>query len=345
MLLDALSKVIDRQDLTRSEAEAVMDQIMDGMATPVQIGAYLTAMRMKGETVEEIIGSARAMRRKSIRIETGIDNLIDTCGTGGDGSCSLNISTAAAFVLAAAGLPVAKHGNRSVSSRCGSADVLMELGVDIEMDSEEAAAAIGKVGMAFLFAPVYHPAMRYAAPIRRELKVRSIFNVLGPLTNPAGARRQLMGVFTKDLVVPLASALAGLGVESAMVVSGLSGFDEIATFEPTAVATVENGTVTPWEIDPRDYGVFLEDQSAITGGTVVQNAEAIERIFSGEEGPFADIVALNAGAGLVVGGLAQDIRCGIEMARSVMRSGSVLKKLKEVRLLSAETMEKRRSLP
>ncbi len=313
------------------EAEAVMNQIMAGGASESQIGAYLMGLRMKGETQAEITGSARAMRANATPIPTTVDgDLLDTCGTGGDKSGTFNISTTVAFVAAAAGIPVAKHGNRAATSQCGSADVLAALGVNLDLTPEQVGECIDKVGIGFLFAVKLHPAMRYAIGPRRQIAVRTIFNILGPLTNPAGAQRQLMGVFAPDLTDLLAHVLGDLGSTSALVVSGYGGVDELTTTGPNRVSHLVGGQVTTYDLDPLELGFQGAHISDLLGGDPPTNAAILRGVLSGEaDGPKQDVVVLNAGAALLAGGLVDDLPSGIALAREVIGSGAALHILDE----------------
>jgi anthranilate phosphoribosyltransferase len=307
--------------LSRHEMEGLFGRLMDGTVSDVHKAALLVALAMKGEAPEEIAGAAVAMRARSLRIEHDLERVVDTCGTGGDGRGTFNISTAAAFVAAAAGATVAKHGNRSVSSRSGSADVLQELGANLELTPRDAARALREVGMAFLFAPKLHPAMREVMPVRRELAVRTVFNVLGPLTNPAGARRQVLGVYAPRLVKILGHVLVELEAEHALVVHGADGLDEITTTGPTWAAEVRDGGVRLFEIDPGKLGIARADPSDLAGGTPADNAVALRRVLRGEAGPLSDVVALNAAAALWIGGHATDLKEGLERSRAALRDG------------------------
>ncbi len=324
---DALSRLMARQDLTREETEALFGRLMDGEVPEAVQAALLVALSIKGEARAEITGAAAAMRARVTAIPHRRGDLIDTCGTGGDGRGSFNISTAAAFVAAAAGAAVAKHGNRSVSSRSGSADVLAALGVPIEVEPEHAARALDEIGIAFLFAPRLHPAMKHAMPVRRALGVRTLFNVLGPLTNPAGARRQLMGVYAPELVELLAGVLADLGSEHALVVHGSDGLDEITTTGPTRVAEVRHGRVEVYDLDPRDLDLELAPSAALAGGDPEHNAALMRGLLAGEGGPLADVVALNAAAALYVAGVAASLPGGLGLARQALGSGAAKEKL------------------
>jgi len=333
-LKTALGRLLEGDDLESAEVEDLLGQLMDGELGEASKAALLVALAMKGETAAEIAGAARAMRRRVVAIPHGCPDCIDTCGTGGDGRGTFNISTAAALVAAAAGAPVAKHGNRSISSRSGSADVLAELGVDIETDAERAGRALDQIGIAFLFAPRLHPAMREVMPVRRELGVRTVFNVLGPLTNPAGARRQVLGVYSASLVERLAHVLDKLGSEHALVVHGTDGLDEITTTGPTHVAEVRGGEVSRRLFDPRELGLELARPEDLEGGTPKENAAVFERLLAGEEGPIADVVALNAGAALYVAGVAEDMAAGLALAREAIASGAARQKLDALRRFS-----------
>ncbi len=324
----AISKISKRQDLTLEEAEAAMDEIMMGAATPAQIGGYLMALRLKGETVDEITGSARSMRRAANHPPLRTNGVIDTCGTGGDGVGTFNISTTVAFVVAGAGLPVAKHGNRSVSSKSGSADVLGALGVNLNLTPEQVGECIDQVGIGFLFAPAFHPAMKHAIGPRRELGVRTIFNILGPLTNPAGARRQLMGVYAPELTEPLANVLCQLGGEAAFVVHGDGGLDELTTTGPNRVSELRDGTVRTYTLDPQSLGFKPCQPEDLLGGDPQQNAAITRGLLDGSlDSAKRDVVLLNAGAGIVAGGLAADLPTGIKLAAQSIDSGAALDKL------------------
>jgi anthranilate phosphoribosyltransferase len=328
---EALRRLALGESLSRGETEDLFGQLMDGLVSDPMKAALLVALRMKGEAVPEIAGAAAAMRRRVVPIPHTAEAVIDTCGTGGDGRGTFNISTAAALTAAAAGLPVAKHGNRSVSSRSGSADVLAALGVRIEVDPATAGRAIDQVGIAFLFAPLLHPAMREVMPVRRELGLRTIFNVLGPLTNPAGARRQLMGVYAESLVEPIGQVLRDLGAEHALVVHGSDGLDEITTTGPTHVSEVRGGQVTTYSIEPERFGIRRASLEDLAGGGPEENASLMHRVLSGEEGPLADITALNAGAALYVGGLIPSIEEGVGRAREMLASGAAARKLADLK--------------
>ncbi len=327
MMKGAIAKVIEGQDLSRAEAEGVMGQIMAGEATPAQIGAFLTGLRMKGETIEEIVGCATAMRNAAVRVEPKRTDLIDTCGTGGDGAHTFNISTTTAFVVAGAGLGVAKHGNRSVSSKCGSADLLQALGVNLDITAQQVADCIDEVGIGFLFAPSLHPAMKYAIGPRREMGIRSIFNILGPLTNPANASTQIMGVFDGSLTEPLANVLREMGGKAAFVVHGADGLDELSTTGVNRVSSFSNGVVRTYELDPSDLGLPKATLADLAGGDPEENARLSRAVLAGERGPRRDVVLLNAAAALVVGGAAHDLHEGLARAVESISSGRSLRKL------------------
>jgi anthranilate phosphoribosyltransferase len=326
----ALARLTTGESLTRQETEELFGQLMDGQVTETLKAALLVALRMKGEAIAEISGAAAAMRRRAIPIPHQRRDVVDTCGTGGDGRGTFNISTAAALVAAAAGVPVAKHGNRSVSSRSGSADVLAALGVKIEIDADTAGRTLDAVGITFLFAPLLHPAMREVMPVRRELGLRTIFNVLGPLTNPAGARRQLMGVYAESLVEPIGHVLRELGAEHALVVHG-DGLDEITTTGRTRVAEVRDGEVRFYELEPERFGLRRARLEDLAGGTPDENAAAMRRVFAGEQGPLFEVTALNAGAAIYVSGLAATLEEGLERARQALTSGAAAAKLEALR--------------
>jgi anthranilate phosphoribosyltransferase len=329
MIVEALAKVVERQSLTREEAAAVMADIMEDRATPAQFGAFVTALRLKEETAEEIAGMAQVMRAKALRVPTDLP-VVDTCGTGGDGSGTFNVSTAAAFVVAATGQPVAKHGNRGMTSKCGSADVLEALGANIGLGPDAVAKCIERSGMGFMFAPAYHPAMKFAAPLRREIGIRTVFNILGPLTNPAGARRQVLGVASQAAQGPLARALKILGSERALVVHGAEGLDEISLSGPTFVLDVSRDGVSESVVRPEQFGLHIAPASALKGGDAAQNAAIVRGVLGGNGDATdaqRDIVALNAAAALVAAGSAPSIAVGLERARDVMRSGAALRAL------------------
>jgi anthranilate phosphoribosyltransferase len=329
-----LHKVIEGHTLTEQEAFQAMETIMQGHATSAQIASFLTALRLRNESVEEIIGFAKAMRSFAMSFESPYDTFVDTCGTGGDGADTFNISTAAAFVTAAAGVPVAKHGNHAVSSKSGSADVLQRLGVMIELTQEEAKECLRDVGICFMFAPLYHPAMKYAAPPRKELGFRTVFNVLGPLTNPAKAPRQVMGVYAESLVPKLAKVLAGLGTEHALVVHGNGGLDELSISGESVVAEVRNGFVSVYRVTPEQLGLKSRSLDEVRGGDAGDNAEIVRGILTGSlQNGAREIVLLNAGASIYVGGGATSIQEGVEIAKYTIDSGkafTLLERLVEV---------------
>lgn len=329
MIKEAIIKLSKKQDLAYAEAEAVMDEIMSGQATPVQMSAYLTALALKGETIDEITASAAGMRAHCIKLLHNLD-VLEIVGTGGDGSNSFNISTTSSLVIAAGGVPVAKHGNRAASSKSGAADVLEALGVKITLTPERSAEILKKINICFLFAQNYHIAMKYVAPIRKELGIRTVFNILGPLSNPAGANMELMGVYDQSLVEPLAQVMANLGVNRGMVVYGQDSLDEISMCAPTSVCEIRDGKFTSYEITPEQFGYERCEKGALTGGTPAENAEIIKAILKGEEkGPKRQAVCLNAGAALYIAGKAASIEEGVKLAESLIDSGAALKKLEE----------------
>jgi len=330
VIKEAIGKIVTRIDLSEQETIAVMQEIMGGEATPAQIGAFITGLRMKGETVAEITGAARVMREKATRIAAGGPGeiLVDTCGTGGDGAGTFNVSTAAALVVAGAGCKVAKHGNRSVSSRCGSADVLEALGVNLNLAAEQVSASIKEIGIGFLFAPLLHGAMKYAIGPRREIGIRTIFNILGPLTNPAGANVQVLGVYASELTETMAQVLARLGSKRALVVWGEGNLDEFTVTGETLVADMDNNIVTTYRIKPEDVGLSRVTREDIMGApTAGEAAVQLREILARGVGPCADMVAFNAGAALMAAGKAETIREGVDLARETMQSGRALKKL------------------
>ena len=313
-----------------STMEALIGRLMEGELTDAYKAALLAALATKGESVEEIAGAAAAMRSRVVRISHGRDRAVDTCGTGGDGRGTFNISTSAALIAAAAGAPIAKHGNRSVSSRSGSADVLEELGVELGIDAAAAGRCLDEVGIAFLFAPTLHPAMREVVPVRKALGVRTIFNVLGPLTNPAGARRQVMGVFSEGLVEKLAAVQLELGCEHALIVHGSDGLDEITTTGPTRVAEVRDGEVTLYDLEAEELGLRRVELGDLAGGEPAENAAAITRMLDGEDGALREISLVNAAAALYVGGLAESVADGLEAAREAVDCGAARARLAEL---------------
>ncbi|MGB8955004.1 MAG: anthranilate phosphoribosyltransferase [Tumebacillaceae bacterium] len=327
----ALQTVISGGTLSCEEAEQMMGTIMSGGATDAQIAGLLTGLRMRGETVEEITGFARAMRQFSTKVDAGISGLVDTCGTGGDGADTFNISTTASFVAAAAGVRIAKHGNRSVSSKSGSADVLQALGVNVDLSPEQAAYCLKEIGISFLFAQLYHQAMKYAIGARKELGFRTVFNVLGPLTNPAGATRQVIGTFHADLVYKMAHALAELGTDHSLVVHGEDGLDEITITGPTKIAEVRGGRVQRvFTITPEEVGLTRAPIEAIKGGDPVQNAAIAREVLSGAPGAPRDIVVINAAATIYVSGRAASIAEGVRLAQNAIDSGRALQLLQQL---------------
>jgi anthranilate phosphoribosyltransferase len=339
VIQEAITTLLDGKQLARAEARAVMDEIMLGEATPAQIGGFLVALRAKGETPDEIAGCAEAMRAHVLAVRPKRDDLVDTAGTGGDGAHTINISTAAALVAAAAGAAVAKHGNRAVSSACGSADVLEALGFNLEQEPERISQSIDELGFGFLFAQSHHPAMRHAAPVRTELATRTVFNILGPLTNPAGARAQVVGVYSPTLVRTIAEVLARLGAKRAFVVHGAGGIDELSPIGPNLVAEVADGTVHERELDPEaELGVppcRLED---LRGGTPAENARAIREVFEGADGGRRHAVLLNAAGAIAAGGHAADLREGLELARVAVDSGAAAERLELLTAFSRATV-------
>ena len=340
MIKESIQKVIAGGNLEEKEAAGVMEQIMGGGATPAQIGALLVALRLKGETVEEITGFARVMREMATRVSSSHKLLVDTCGTGGDGANTFNISTAAALVAAGAGVPVAKHGNRSVSSKCGSADVLEELGVNLELDPAEIGRCLDETGICFLFAQALHGAMKHAAGPRRDIGVRTVFNVLGPLTNPAGAQTQVMGVFDAKLVPKLAGVLARLGSKRAFVVHGDGGLDEVSLSGPTLVAEVLNGDVRQYYIDPLEYGIARVGSAALSGGTPAENAALIIDILNGKTGPRRDAVLLNAALAIMASERAEDLKEAMVIAGKSIDSGAALEKLNKLKEFTRDNVRK-----
>jgi anthranilate phosphoribosyltransferase len=327
VIQDALSALLDGRDLDRNEARRVMASIMDGEATPAQIGGFLVALRLKGETAEEIAGCAEAMREHVLAVKPQRGDLVDTAGTGGDGARTFNISTAAALVAAAAGAGVAKHGNRAVSSASGSADVLEALGFSLELEPERIERSIDELGFGFLFAPTHHPAMRHAAPVRRELAARTVFNVLGPLTNPAGARAQVVGVYAPELVPTIADVLLSLGATRAFVVHGAGGVDELSPAGPNLVCEVADGEVRRREIDPLELGVPRCASEDLRGGEPEDNARTIHEIFAGADGGRRDAVLLNAAGAIAAAGHAKDLEEGLGVAREAIDSGAAGERL------------------
>lgn len=324
---DYLNTIVNRQNLSQDQMADMLNTIFSGQATEAQIGAFMAALATKGETFEELAGAARAMRTKAVRVQTLAKKVIDTCGTGGDASGSFNISTTTAFVIAGAGVTVAKHGNRSVTSKCGSADVLEELGINLSVDPEIVEEAINEIGIGFMFAPLYHGSMKYAMKARTECKIRSIFNMLGPLTNPAAASCQILGVYAPELTEMFGKALNLLGVQKAFVVHGHDGMDEMTTTDLTRVTELNDGMIKTYDVDPLTYFDEYADPKDLLGGDVKRNAAITRAILSGGKGPKQDIVLLNAGAGLVAADAAPTIEKGIEMALKSIETGAAMEKL------------------
>jgi len=308
---------------------------MDGDLSQIQMAALLVALASKGETADEITGAAEAMRQRAVAVSHRVQGVVDTCGTGGDGKGTFNISTAAALVTAAAGVPVAKHGNRSVSSQSGSADVLEALGIAPESTPDAAAQALADIGICFMFAPLFHPAMREVMPVRQALGVRTLFNVVGPLTNPAGAKRQVMGVYARELVDVIATVLRDLGSEHALVVHGADGLDELTVTGTTHVAEVRRGRIEQRDVTPKDFGLKVAAPEALHGGDPAENARLLEALLDGEDGALADVTALNAGAAIYVGGKAESVRDGVLVARNAIASGAARETLEALRSVSS----------
>lgn len=338
MFKDALPKLLARTDLSREEMLAVTRQVMAGELTPAQISALLVALRMKGETVDEITAAAQVMRELSTKVTiTDTAHLVDTCGTGGDGIQTFNVSTVSAFVAAAAGAKVAKHGGRSVSSACGSADVLEALGVNVNLAPEQVAASVNQIGIGFMFAPNHHSAMKHAAPVRRELGVRTLFNLLGPLTNPAGAKRQVMGVFDRALTSKLAQVLQQLGSEHVLVVHGADGMDEISFAGDTYVAELKDGKVSEYVLNPAQFGMALHRAESIRVQNAQESKAIILDVLNGKPGAARDIVLLNSGAAIYVAGIVDSVQAGIQKAAQVIDDGAAMGKLRQLIELSAKS--------
>lgn len=352
IITEAVRALVERRNLTRIEAAAAMDAIMSGAATNAQIAAFLTALRMKGETVEELIGFAQVMRQKAVRVRTHVDEvaaltgtdremLIDTCGTGGDATGTFNVSTATAFVVAGAGLRVAKHGNRSVSSLCGSADVVETLGISLDLTPAKVARCVDEIGIGFLYAPLLHTAMKHVMAARREMGIRTVFNMLGPLTNPAAANAQVIGVYSPALTEPLARVLAELGTVRAFVVHGSDGLDEISNTGESRISEVREGVVRSFTVRPEDFGLPQATIGDLRGGDREQNAQIIRAILDGEPGPRRDIVLMNATAALVVGAKARDLKEGVGLAARAIDSGAARAKLDRLIALSHELADEK----
>lgn len=338
MIQEAIYQTINGSNLPFDTAKAVMEEMMEGSATKAQMGVLLTALRMKGESIDEITACATVMREKALSFRPETD-VIDIVGTGGDEAGTFNISTTAAFVVAAAGLPVAKHGNRSVSSKSGAADVLEELGVNLNISAERSEKILKQTNMCFMFAQIYHSSMKNVAPVRKEMGVRTIFNILGPLSNPAGATLQLLGVYDRELLKPLAEVLSKLGVKRGMVVCGEDGLDEITLSGKTNVYEIDNGQLRQYEIAPEQFGFQRCSLEELAGGMPGENAQITRNILSGEKGPKRDVVVLNAACSLYVGGIADSIEAGVKAAEKVLDEGKALEKLEEFIRLTNETGE------
>ena len=335
MIKEAIQKIVAGRDLTLQEAEGVMDEIMGGQASQIQMAAYLTALSLKGETIDEITASAAGMRRHCLRLLHDME-VLEIVGTGGDKSNSFNISTASALVVSAAGVPVAKHGNRAASSRCGAADVLEALGVNIMIPPEKSRELLERIGICFLFAQNYHIAMKYVAPVRRELGIPTVFNILGPLSNPAGANMQLLGVYQEELIEPMAQVLSNLGVKNALVVYGRDGLDEISISAPTSVCEVRDGSFKKYLLEPEQCGMARCRKEDLSGGTPEENAEIIREILRGRRGPKADAVVLNSAAALYVADASLTLEKAVEKARETIDSGRAMEQLEKFVQLSNE---------
>lgn len=341
MIKTFIKKVVNGRDLNEEEACAAMEEIMTGKASPAQIASFLTALHLKGETVDEVTGFARVMRAKATKVHSKHSLLVDTCGTGGDGSGSFNISTAAALVAAGAGVPVAKHGNRSMSSRCGSADVLEALGVKVDIGNECVGRCLDELNICFMFAPVLHGAMKYAAGPRREIGIRTVFNILGPLTNPAGAQAQVLGVYSPDLTEIMAGVLANLGAKHAFVVHGAGGLDEITTAGPALVFEVREGLVRRADLDPAKLGFAPAPVQELAGGSAEENAAIMRAVLEGEKGPQRDVVVLNAALALVAGQKVENISEGVALAEESIDTGAAVTKLEELVRFTARLAPRR----
>ena len=334
MIKELIARLAEGGTVSRDEAHAAMTEIMGGEATPAQIASYITALRIRGESAEVIAGSAAGMREKFTAVHAPGEIIVDTCGTGGDGAHTFNISTASAFVAAGAGITVAKHGNRSVSSKCGSADVLATLGVKIDCPAAVMDRCLAEIGIAFLFAPTLHPAMKFAIGPRREIGIRSIFNILGPLSNPAGARHGVLGVYHESLVTTLAQASATLGAKHLFVVHGRDGLDEITTTTASLIGEVRDGEVRVYELKPGDLGLPVASIHDLVGGDPAQNAEIVRAILAGEKGPKRDIVLVNSAAAIVAGGKARDLKEGLSVAAKAIDSGAARAKMEKLAEMS-----------
>lgn len=330
IIQEALAKLLNHQDLDTQQMEEVMYQIMQGEATPSQIAGFVIALRMKGESVNELAAAAKVMRNLSSKVEVGLEDLVDTCGTGGDGSKTFNISTAAAIVAASAGVNIAKHGNRSVSSKSGSADVLEALGVRLDLEPEQVARCVQEIGIGFMFAPMHHSSMRHAAAPRKELAVRTLFNLLGPLTNPAGAKRQVMGVFDSAWLEPIAHVLKSLGAEKALVVHADDGLDELSIAAASQVCELNKGNIKTYQVTPEGLGLARSSLDEIQVEDVTQSAAIIKNVLQGKPGAAAEIVALNAGAAIYVADKADSLEQGVALAQERIRSGAAKEKLDQL---------------
>ncbi len=333
MIREAIQTLVSGKSLTMDEASSVMEEIMEGQVTPAQFGAFVTALRLKGETVDEIAGMAKVMRAKAIRV-TVSDPVIDIVGTGGDGLNSFNISTVTAFVVAGAGLKVAKHGNRAASSQSGSADVLEALGVNLKLTAEQVQRCIEEAGIGFMFAQAFHPAMKYAGPPRREIGIRTVFNILGPLTNPAGAKNYLLGVADGSMVEKMAQVLKSLGCNHALVVHGEDGLDEITISGKTQVCELKGGRIKKYTVSPEDFGLPTASLDSLKGGTAQENASLLRKILAGAPGPQRDVVLMNAAAALVAGDKAKTLRQGLDLAKEAIDSGRAIARLEQLIELS-----------
>lgn len=327
---ELLKKVVEGENLTRAEAARAMDLMLEGKATPVMMSSFLTAMRMKGETIEEIVGCTEMMKSKGCSVSLDTDEYIDFVGTGGDGTNTFNVSTTSMFVCAAAGVTVAKHGNRAASSKSGASDLLEALGVNIMLEPEQVEQCIKEIGIGFMNAQKFHKAMKNVAPIRKEIQIRTIFNMLGPLSNPSGATRQVIGVFSRDKVSVFSRVMSTMGVKRAMVVCGSDGMDEITVTGKTYVNEIKDGKILEYEINPKDYGIEYAEPEDIMGGSGEENAEITRKIFAGEKGPKRDIVVLNSAAGIYIGGKADTYAEAIEIAKKMIDEGHVIDKLNEL---------------
>ena len=329
MIREAIALLVSGHSLSADQAAQVMTEIMNGEVTAAQFGAFVTTLRLKGETADEIAGLAKTMRSKAVRVVTE-EPVVDTCGTGGDNSSTFNISTAAAFVAAGAGVRIAKHGNRAMSSQCGSADVLEALGVQIELNAEQVQKCLEEVGIGFIFAPVFHPAMKYAGAPRREIGIRTVFNILGPLTNPAGAKAQVLGVAERSLAEKLACVLQTLGCQHALVVHGEDGLDEITLTGKTQVCELKDNHISSYSVSPEDFGLSKANLDSLRGGSVDENAALLRGVLAGAPGPHRDVVLMNAAAAILVGGRVGALQDGIGLAASVVDNGHASKKLDQL---------------